>query len=149
MKISTKGRYAMWLMLDLAEHAEEGCASVKSIAQRQGISDKYLEQIIKSLSEAGLVESHRGKQGGYTLTKPVQEYTVGEILRVTEGSLALVSCVEDASCCAQCGGCVTKDVWQKISDAINDVVDHITLDTLVQKQKDSPHANRTPCHGAR
>ena len=80
MKISTKGRYALRLMLDLAMHTDEGCVSIKSVAQRQGISEKYLEQIIKLLSAAGLVASTRGKQGGYRLTKAAEEYTVGEIL---------------------------------------------------------------------
>ena len=95
MKISTKGRYALRLMLDLAMHADEGYISIKTVAHRQGISEKYLEQIIKLLSAAGFVESTRGKQGGYKLTKSPENYTVGGILRVTEGSLAPVSCLED------------------------------------------------------
>lgn len=135
MKISTKGRYALWLMLDLAEHAGEGAVSVKSISQRKAISEKYLEQIIKSLVEAKLVDSKRGKQGGYSLTKAPEEYTVGEILRVTEGSLAPVSCLEDENACEYCGDCITMDIWQQVLEAINDVVDHITLASLVEKQK--------------
>lgn len=99
MKISTKGRYAIRLMLDLAQHTDDGCVSIKTIATRQGISEKYLEQIIKSLSANGLVESTRGKQGGYRLTRTPAEYTVGEILRVTEGSLAPVSCLEEDHHC--------------------------------------------------
>ena len=94
MKISTKGRYALRLMIDLAMHENEGYISIKSISQRQGISEKYLEQIIKMLSKNSLVESTRGAQGGYKLTKKPSEYTVGEILRVTEGSLAPVSCLD-------------------------------------------------------
>ena len=96
MKISTKGRYALRLMLDLAMHNDEGYISIKTISQRQGISEKYLEQIIKMLSKCGLVESTRGAQGGYKLLKEPKEYTVGEILRVTEGSLAPVSCLDDS-----------------------------------------------------
>lgn len=135
MKISTKGRYALRLMLDLAMHAEDGYISIKSVATRQGISDKYLEQIIKMLSAAGLVESTRGKQGGYKLTRAPEQYTVGEILRVTEGSLAPVSCLEEEHRCENCDDCVTFEIWQNVLDAINEVVDSITLSYLVEKQK--------------
>lgn len=135
MKISTKGRYALRLMLDLAQHTDEGCVSIKSIATRQSISEKYLEQIIKLLAAEGLVKSTRGKQGGYQLTKTPAEYTVGEILRVTEGSLAPVSCLEEDNRCANCDDCVTIEIWQDVLDAINEVVDSITLSYLVEKQK--------------
>ena len=135
MKISTKGRYAIRLMLDLAQHTDDGCVSIKTIATRQGISEKYLEQIIKSLSANGLVESTRGKQGGYRLTRTPAEYTVGEILRVTEGSLAPVSCLEEDHHCENCEDCVTFEIWQNVLDAINEVVDSITLAYLVEKQK--------------
>lgn len=136
MKISTKGRYAIRLMLDLAMHCEDGYISIKSISTRQGISEKYLEQIIKMLSKNGLVESTRGSQGGYRLNKTPSEYTVGEILRVTEGSLAPVSCLqEDENPCEHCEDCVTIEIWQDILDAINEVVDGITLEYLVEKQK--------------
>ena len=116
MKISTKGRYAIRLMLDLAQHTDDGCVSIKTIATRQGISEKYLEQIIKSLSANGLVESTRGKQGGYRLTRTPAEYTVGEILRVTEGSLAPVSCLEEDHHCENCEDCVTFEIWQNVLD---------------------------------
>lgn len=135
MKISTKGRYALRLMLDLAMHTEDGYISIKSVATRQGISDKYLEQIIKMLAAAGLVESTRGKQGGYKLTRAPEAYTVGEILRVTEGSLAPVSCLEEEHRCENCDNCVTFEIWQNVLDAINEVVDSITLSYLVEKQK--------------
>lgn len=135
MKISTKGRYALWLMLDLAEHAGEGAISIKSISQRKEISEKYLEQIIKLLVEAKLVDSKRGKQGGYSLAKAPKEYTVGEILRVTEGSLAPVSCLDDETACEYCGDCITMDIWQQVLEAVNQVVDSITLASLVEKQK--------------
>ncbi len=135
MKISTKGRYALRLMLDLAMYADDGCVSVKSIATRQGISEKYLEQIIKLLSAAGLVESTRGKQGGYKLTRAPENYTVGEILRVTEGSLAPVSCLEEEHLCENRDDCVTYEIWQNVLDAINDVVDSITLAYLAERQK--------------
>ncbi len=135
MKVSTKGRYALRLMLDLAMHREDGCISIKTVSQRQGISEKYLEQIIKMLSKAKLVESTRGAQGGYKLVKEPSEYTVGEILRVTEGSLAPVECLNDDSACENCENCVTFEIWQNVLDAINEVVDNITLEYLVKKQK--------------
>lgn len=137
MKISTKGRYAIRLMLDLATHESDGYISIKSISVRQGISEKYLEQIIKMLSKAGLVVSTRGAQGGYKLIKEPKDYTVGEILRVTEGSLAPVSCLEgDENHCENCENCVTIEIWQNVMDAINEAVDGITLGYLVERQKD-------------
>ncbi|HIS04555.1 MAG TPA: Rrf2 family transcriptional regulator [Candidatus Fimenecus stercoravium] len=141
MKISTKGRYALRLMLDLAQQPPTEYVSIKSVATRQGISEKYLEQIIKMLSKSGLVESTRGKSGGYRLTRTPESYTVGEILRVTEGSLAPVSCLEEEHHCENCDDCVTYEIWQNVLDAINEVVDSITLSYLVEKQK----AKRT-CH---
>lgn len=135
MKISTKGRYAIRLMLDLAQHREDGYVSIKTVAQRQGISEKYLEQIIKLLASKSLVESTRGSQGGYRLTREPKDYTVGEILRVTEGSLAPVACLEtDENTCENCMDCVTLEIWQCILDAVNKVVDSITLQYLVNKQ---------------
>lgn len=137
MKISTKGRYALRLMLDLAINSDGEYISIKSIATRQGISEKYLEQIIKMLAKEKLVESTRGAQGGYRLTRKPIDYTVGEILRVTEGSLAPVACLEtDENTCENCMDCVTLEIWQCILDAINEVVDSITLQYLVDKQKD-------------
>ncbi len=141
MKISTKGRYALRLMLDLAQQPPTEYVSIKSVATRQGISEKYLEQIIKMLSKGGLVESTRGKSGGYRLTRTPEKYTVGEILRVTEGSLAPVSCLEEEHRCENCDDCVTYEIWQNVLDAINEVVDSITLSYLVEKQK----AKKT-CH---
>ena len=136
MKISTKGRYALRLMLDLAMHNDEGYISIKTISQRQGISEKYLEQIIKMLSKSGLVESTRGAQGGYKLLKEPKEYTVGEILRVTEGSLAPIACVDEGSeYCDRFGSCSTFSVWKKLNDAINNVVDNITVADLVLEQQ--------------
>lgn len=135
MKISTKGRYALRLMLDLALHNTGEAVSLKDIAKRQGISDKYLEQIISVLNKAGYVRSVRGAQGGYLLKKAPEEYTVGMILRLTEGTLAPVSCVEDEeSECKREDSCVTVMVWKRLNDAINEVVDHITLADLVDWQ---------------
>ena len=135
MKISTKGRYALRLMLDLALHTGGGPISLRDVAQRQGLSDKYLEQIVTPLGRAGLVKSVRGAGGGYLLTRPAGEYTVGEILRALEGSLAPVTCAEDPSCCCRSEACVTMEVWSQIAEAVSGVVDHTTLQDLVDRAK--------------
>ncbi|MBD5548301.1 MAG: Rrf2 family transcriptional regulator [Lachnospiraceae bacterium] len=133
MKISTKGRYALRLLLDLAVYNTGEPISLKDVAKRQEISEKYLEQIISLLNKAGFVRSIRGAQGGYMLAKAPSEYTVGMILRLTEGSLAPVSCVgEDSIECERRQGCVTVRVWEKLNDAVNQVVDNITLADLVE-----------------
>jgi Rrf2 family protein len=131
MRISTKGRYALRLMLDLAINNTGEPVSLKDIARRQEISDKYLEQIISVLNKAGYVKSIRGAQGGYILTRKPEEYTVGMILRLTEGSLAPVSCVEEDNTCEKMNDCATVMIWKRLNDAINDVVDSITLEDLV------------------
>ena len=138
MKISTKGRYALRLMLDLASDTSGKPVSIKEIAGRQEISDKYLEQIISVLNSAGYVRSVRGSQGGYMLKNRAETYTVGMILRLTEGSLAPVACVEDdAPGCDRTDNCATMYVWRKLNDAINGVVDNITLVDLVEWQKNN------------
>jgi Rrf2 family protein len=135
MKISTKGRYALRLMLDLALNNTGEYITIKSIAARQAISEKYLEQIISLLNRAGYVRSIRGAQGGYRLAKDPGEYTVGMILRLTEGSLAPVDCLEeDSADCSRSNGCVTRGVWEELYGAIRSVVDRITLQDLVERQ---------------
>lgn len=136
MKISTKGRYALRLMVDLAVHREEGCIPIRAIALRQNISEKYLEQIINLLNKAGFVKSVRGSNGGYSLSKATTDYTVGEILRVTEGSLAPVACVGEEGACEKIQHCVTALVWEQLYQAVNDVVNSITLADLVDRQKE-------------
>lgn len=137
MKISTKGRYALRLMLDLAMNNTGNPVSLKDVAKRQGISDKYLEQIISVLNRAGYVKSVRGAQGGYMLRKEPSEYTVGMILRLTEGSLAPVSCIEeDEVSCERQENCVTLILWKKINEAISSVVDETTLQDLVDWQRE-------------
>ena len=138
MKISTKGRYAVRLMLDLAEHYNEGYIPIKKIAERQNISDKYLEQIISSLSRSGLVKSVRGAGGGYQLAQPPEMCTVGKILRTTEGSLAPVACLEgEENTCERATNCPTLPVWQKIYDAVNEVVDNTTLADLLHNKNNT------------
>lgn len=135
MKISTKGRYALRLMMDLAMNNTGEPVRIKDIAARQEISDKYLEQIISTLNKAGYVKSIRGPQGGYRLTKAPEQYTVGMILRLTEGSLAPVSCLEDeVNTCPRQDGCATLRLWQMLDTAISNIVDKVTLADIVEWQ---------------
>lgn len=142
MKISTKGRYALRLMTDLAIHADEGYIPIKAVAERQNISDKYLEQIISVLSRAGCVRSVRGAGGGYMLADTPDKYTIGMILRLTEGDLAPVACLEGkVNICERQDKCPTLFIWQKIYDAVTDVVDSITIADIVEKQLDGSDNN--------
>lgn len=135
MKISTRGRYALRLMTDLATNGAQGPVSLREVAKRQEISDKYLEQIISVLNRAGYVKSIRGAQGGYLLQRAPQDYTVGEILRLTEGSLAPVFCAEDGGDpCTRQENCAASILWRKINDAVCSVVDHVTLQDLADWQ---------------
>lgn len=138
MKISTKGRYALRMMLEFAMHPDE-CTKISQVARRQEISDKYLEQIVTLLTRAGYVKSMRGAQGGYKLSKSPSDYTVGMILRLTEGSLAPVSCLEDdVNLCKRAENCATLTVWKQLDAAISQVVDSITLADLVEEQLQKP-----------
>ena len=129
--ISTRGRYALRVMIDLAEQGRETYTPLKEVAERQRISKKYIEAIMASLSKAGLVDAVHGKGGGYRLNKPAEEYTVGEILRVTEGYLAPVACLEHgAAPCEYAGECKTLPVWDKLNLMINGYLDGITLAEL-------------------
>lgn len=137
MYISTKGRYALRLMLDIAENTADGeNVPLKQAAQRQGISLKYLEQIITVLARGGMVRSVRGSQGGYRLTRRPEEYTVGMILRLTEGTLAPVSCLEgDENTCKRKNICPTLFVWEKLDKAVNDTLDGITLRDIMDNDE--------------
>ena len=133
MLISTKGRYALRVMIDLAEHQSEDFIPLKVIAERQEISEKYLESIIKLLVKAKLLNGLRGKGGGYQLTRAPEQYTVGSILRLTEGTLAPVACLEDgAASCPRMASCRTLPLWQGLNKVINDYLDNVTLADLVQ-----------------
>lgn len=133
MKISTKGRYALRLMLDLALNDTGEPVRIKDISERQGISNKYLEQIISTLTKAGAVKSLRGPQGGYRLAKSPDQYTVGMILRLMEGSLTPVACLDDdPNICMREEECITILLWKKLDDAIKGVVDTVTLGDLVE-----------------
>lgn len=133
MKISTKGRYALRLMLDLSTNYTGNYIPLKTIAQRQDISDKYLEQIIHQLSKQKFVESIRGAQGGYKLSRLPAQYTVGEILRTVEGSLAPVSCLDCNTPCARTESCLSIGLYRKIQDAVDQIVDNTTLQDLIDE----------------
>lgn len=134
MKISTKGRYALRLMVDLAEHKDSGFIALKDVAKRQNISKKYLEQIVPVLNGAGLLNTNRGNRGGYKLAKEPKEYTVGDILRITEGSIAPVSCLEsDVNSCERKNFCQTLYVWEGLYKVVNEYLDSITVQDIVDK----------------
>ena len=133
MMISSKGRYALRVMVFLAEHNSDEYVPLKEISEKEQISQKYLESIARMLSKEHLIEGISGHGGGYRLTRKPADYRISEILRLTEGTLAPVSCVEDDAVeCEREASCVTFIVWKKINDAINEVVDNITLEDLVE-----------------
>ena len=132
MLISTKGRYALRVMVDLAEHPADGFIPLKVIAERQDISEKYLESIIKLLVKAKLLTGVRGKGGGYRLTKSPEQYTVGSVLRMTEDSMAPVACLEPgAETCPRSAECRTLGLWKGLDKVINDYLDNFTLADLM------------------
>ncbi len=134
MKISTRGRYALRLMVDLAEHESEGYVPMKTIAERQGISLKYLEQIVPVLSRSDLINGVHGKGGGYRLGRSPKDISVGEILRLTEGDLAPVSCLEcNARPCERTGICRTLPMWKELYQMINAFFDGISLQKLMKE----------------
>ena len=135
MKISTRGRYALKMMVEFAINSDTP-TKINQVSKSYGISEKYLEQIVSILSKAKLVKSIRGAQGGYLLIKPVEEYTVGEILRLTEGSLSPVDCLDGNGSCVHSDFCVTQNLFKKVEDDINNVVDNISLQDLVDDELD-------------
>ena len=136
MKISTKGRYVLRMLLDLAEHRGEGYIALKDIAKRQGISKKYLEQIIPLLNNTDILVASRGYQGGYMLAKSPDMYTVGDILRITEGSMAPVSCLEGgSSVCDRDDQCMTLYVWEGLEKVIAEYLDSITLQDILDRHR--------------
>ena len=133
MKVSTKGRYAIRFMLDLALHNTGEPVRIKDVSARQEISDKYLEQVVAMLNKAGFVRSIRGPQGGYVLTRDPKDYTMGQILRLTEGSLAPVACLEEgAHPCGRASRCRTLPVWNRLGQLIGDYLDSVTLQDLLK-----------------
>ena len=134
MLISTRGRYALRVLIDLAEHEEDGYTPLKDIAGRQDISQKYMESIMSMLSKIKLVEGVHGKGGGYRLNRSPEDYSVGEILRITEGTLAPVACLErDAQPCPRAADCRTLPLWDKLNDMITGYLDSVSLADLMKK----------------
>ena len=138
MKVSTKGRYALRMLLDLAEHRGGGFISLKEIAERQNISKQYLEQIVSLLNTSNMLRTNRGKQGGYMLAKQPSEYTVREILRITEGSLAPVACLEEeVNLCDKATYCKTLSMLTGLQKVINDYLNNVTLQDMVEECQES------------
>jgi len=137
MKLSTKGRYGLRAMIDLADFSEEMPQSIANIAARQSISDSYLEQLMAKLKKAGLITSIRGSQGGYVLAKPSSDISVGDILRALEGDLSPVKCMglKGEQACSGSRSCVTRNVWKRIDDSIQNAVDSIYLYELVEDNR--------------
>ena len=134
MKISTKGRYALRMLLDLSEHKGDGFISLKEIARRQHVSKQYLEQIASLLNTSNILRTNRGKQGGYMLAHDPSHYTVGQILRITEGSLAPVACLEDeVNQCDRVGFCKTLPIWEGLNKVISDYLDGVTLQDILEQ----------------
>ncbi len=137
MKLSTKGRYGLRALVDLAVHSENGTVSIQSIANRQKISVSYLEQLVGKMRRAGIVTSIRGAAGGYRLAKPPSTISVGDVLRALEGDLEAVNCPgnDEVPACEAAPTCVTKYVWKRINDSISQAVDTIMIEELVQESK--------------
>ena len=135
MKISTKGRYGLRAFIDLAKYSTEGPVSISSIAERQNLSEGYLEQLMAKLKKNGLIQSVRGAGGGYILNKNIDEISVGDVLRALEGNMELVTCAafHDVETCGFEKTCVTKYVWQRINESILNTIDDIKIATLVEK----------------
>ena len=136
MNVTSKGRYALHIMIDLAQHRDDGYISLKTISDRTQLSMKYLEMIVGSLKKAELVDSTRGKEGGYKLNKAPAEYTIGEILRCMEDNLAPVACIKEGEVqCDRSGGCLTVPMWKKLDDITNAYLDTISLEDLLTGDK--------------
>ena len=137
MKISTKGRYALCVMVDLAEHRQEGCIALKDIAVRQNISKKYLEQIVALLNRPDILRTVRGAQGGYMLAKAPENYTVAEILKIAEGSLAPIPNLDDPSEAAAAADAQLLPIWQGLYNVVNDYLEGITLQDILDRRMES------------
>lgn len=147
MKISTKGRYAVRMLLDLAEHSNGEFIALRDIAERQGISKKYLEQIVPVLNKSDILRTNRGYQGGYMLAREPEAYKIGDILRLTEGSLAPVFCAENSEECQRCEKCVTHPLWKGLYRVIGEYLDSVTLGDLIVTDKKRKRSDEDECKG--
>ena len=136
MNVTSKGRYALRIMIDLAQHREDGFISLKTVSERTELSMKYLEMIVGNLKKAELVQSTRGKEGGYKLVKDPKDYTIGEILRCMEDNLAPVACIKAGEIqCDHSGGCLTVPMWKELDDITNAYLDTVSLEDLLTGEK--------------
>jgi Rrf2 family cysteine metabolism transcriptional repressor len=145
MKLSTKSRYGVRAMIDIALHGETGESQLKDISRRQAISAKYLDHILSALRKSGLIRSTRSRTTGYTLARPAQQITLREIIQILEGSLALVECVDNPQCCKQLPVCFSRDVWGKLKTEMEKVLDSITLQDLIESHKDKQQTSLHYC----
>lgn len=144
MKISTKGRYAVRMLVDLAEHKDEGFVALKDIAERQEISKKYLEQIVPLLNKSGILKANRGYQGGYMLAKDPADLTICEILKITEGSVAPVACLDfEPIQCERAEECSTLYIWEGLYKVITDYLNGITIQDIIDKNSENGYDNYT------
>ena len=142
MMISTRGRYALRILIDLAQHEQSGFTSLKGVAQRQNVSLKYLEYIASQLCKAGLLQSSRGKEGGYRLTRPASELDVREVICASEGKIAVVSCKEcEGDVCENAGECKTLPLWRNLEEVINGYLSGVTVQMLMDGELDGETAN--------
>ena len=146
MKLSTRARYGVRALLDIALHGKEGPVLLRSIAQRQEVSAMYLEHLIAPLIAAGILGSTRGARGGVWLAKPSQEIKLGEVVQLLEGSIAPAECVNDATCCTRSDSCVAREVWNELKEAMDGVLDAISLQDLVERQKGKEQSAETMYH---
>ncbi len=139
MRISTKGRYALRMLVDLAEHRDNGFTALKDIAKRQNVSKKYLEQIVPVFNKSDILQTNRGFQGGYRLAVAPDKCTVGEVIRLTEGSLSPLACIDDDDevRCDRSSDCATLFVWQGLKKVVTDYLDNITLQDIIDKKHES------------
>ncbi|MBR2280796.1 MAG: Rrf2 family transcriptional regulator [Ruminococcus sp.] len=139
MRISTKGRYALRMLVDLAEHRDNGFTALKDIAKRQNVSKKYLEQIVPVFNKSDILQTNRGFQGGYRLAVAPDKCTVGEVIRLTEGTLSPLACIDDDDevRCDRSGDCATLYVWQGLKKVVTDYLDSITLQDIIDKKHES------------
>ena len=146
MRLSTKAQYGTRAMLDLAIRSGEGPVLVKDIARRQGFSARYLEQLLLSLKAAGLVRATRGARGGFSLARSPSEINLSEIVQIMEGSIAPVECVDDAGVCSRADLCIIREVWGEMKRAMNGVLESITLQDLVERQKSKEQSAEAMYH---
>ncbi len=135
MKLSTKGRYGVRLMFDLAQHYGEGAVALKEVARRQEISEKYLWHLIPPLKNAGLITATRGSHGGYVLAKPPEDINLKDILSVLEGPMCLVECTKNSSVCERSDTCITRDIWTEVTDTMMEAFESFTLERMIEKQR--------------